>query len=80
MLKLIWMSDLHFVAEGDVLGHDPRVRLEAAVAHINRHHGDADMCFISGDLANHGARADYAGLNSRLSALKAPSYPIGREP
>lgn len=29
--KIIWMSDLHFTADGDVLGHDPRVRLMRAV-------------------------------------------------
>ena len=76
MLKLIWMSDTHFVAEGDVLGHDPRVRLEAAVEHVNRHHADADMCVISGDLANHGAQADYEGLRDRLGALTVPFFPM----
>ena len=62
-MKIIWMSDLHFARAGDVLGHDPRLRLEAAVAHVNRHHADADCCIISGDLVNRGELADYQALN-----------------
>lgn len=76
MLKMIWMSDPHFVAEGDVLGHDPRIRLQAAVDFINHNHGDATFCVVSGDLVNRGTVEDYAGLAERLGALKVPVLPM----
>ena len=39
-MKLIQVSDLHFVPPGTLLlGLDPRARLAAAIADINRHHG-----------------------------------------
>ncbi len=76
MTKLVWMSDLHFTAEGDVLGHDPRVRLNAAVDHINQHHADAAMCVISGDMVNRGTRAGYKSLRTRLGTLSVPYFPM----
>ncbi|MGC1495052.1 MAG: phosphodiesterase [Sulfitobacter sp.] len=76
MLKAIWMSDLHFVCEGMVSGHDPRLRLNAAVNHINRHHDDASFCVISGDLVNHGTKADYASLRDHLDTLAIPFLPM----
>jgi Icc protein len=76
MLKLVWLSDPHFSAEGDVLGHDPRVRLRAAVSHINAHHSDAAFCVISGDMVNRGTVADYAALAEILETLKIPYFPM----
>lgn len=35
MLNLVWLSDPDFMAEGDVLGHAPRVRLRAADSNVN---------------------------------------------
>ncbi|WP_147126467.1 phosphodiesterase [Shimia ponticola] len=75
-MKIIWMSDPHFALDGLVLGHDPRVRLQAAIAHINAHHGDAAMCVISGDMVNRGTEADYKGLAKCLSDLAMPYYPM----
>ncbi|AHC99696.1 phosphodiesterase [Leisingera methylohalidivorans] len=76
MTKLIWMSDPHFAEEGDVLGHDPRVRLDAAIAHINRNHADAAMCIISGDIVNRGTRAGYKGVKGKLSDLDITYLPM----
>ena len=76
MINLIWMSDLHFAAEGDVLGHDPRIRLETAIDHINAHHSDAAMCVITGDMVNRGTHADYEGLRMRLDTLSVPYFPM----
>lgn len=76
MTKLVWMSDLHFTLEGDVLGHDPRIRLEAAIDHINQHHSDALGCVISGDMVNRGTLADYQGLRARLDTLSIPYFPM----
>ena len=76
MTKIVWMSDLHFAARGLVLGHDPRVRLDLAVAHINAHHADANYCVISGDLVNRGIDTDYMALKSSLERLVVPWLPM----
>ena len=76
MTKLIWMSDLHFASDGDVLGHDPRARLRAAIAFINQHHADAAACVISGDLVNRGSARDYAALAELLATLDLPVLPL----
>ncbi len=74
MLKIIWMSDPHFTHEGCVLGHDPRLRLQNALDHINQHHADADFCVISGDMVNRGTQKDYDALAKRLEALRIPLF------
>lgn len=76
MHKVIWMSDPHFTHEGNVLGHDPRVRLQAALDHINRYHHDANLCVISGDMVNRGTHADYDALLNRLNKLAIPFLPM----
>lgn len=74
--KLIWMSDLHFVAQGDVLGHDPRARLAAVIDHINHHHADAAFCVVSGDMVNRGSVGDYSALAAEMAALRVPVLPM----
>ncbi len=76
MLKAVWMSDPHFVHQGEVLGYDPRVRLNAAIDHINQHHGDASFCVISGDMVNHGNAPDYQALRDHLDKLAIPFLPM----
>ncbi len=72
-MKLIQVSDLHFVPPGTrLLGLDPRARLEAAIADINRHHGDAELCLFTGDLADYGAPEAYVALRQTLAALRIP--------
>jgi 3',5'-cyclic AMP phosphodiesterase CpdA len=72
-MKLIQLSDFHFVPPGiRLLGLDPRARLEAAIADINRHHGDAELCLLTGDLADHGAPEAYDALRETLAALQVP--------
>ncbi len=72
-MKLIQVSDLHFVPPGTRLyGLDPRARLEAAIADINTHHGDAELCLFTGDLADHGAPEAYGALRETLAALRIP--------
>ncbi len=75
-MKAIWTSDPHFSREGLVLGHDPRVRLRAAIEHINQHHSDAGFCVISGDMVNRGALVDYQALQKALEDLKVPYLPM----
>lgn len=76
MLKTIWMSDPHFTHEGDVLGHNPRIRLQSAVDHINTNHSDASFCVISGDMVNRGTQVDYEALSNRLNRLAVPLLPM----
>lgn len=76
MLKLIWMTDPHFNAEGDVLGHDPRARLRAAIEHVNTHHSEAEICLISGDMVEDPLAENYGALRSELDALSMPYMPM----
>lgn len=76
MLKAIWMSDLHFTAQGDVSDYDPRARLSAAITHVNAHHSDSDFCIISGDLVDRGSPEDYQALKTHLDTLACPYYPM----
>ena len=75
-MKIIWLSDLHFVAEGDVLGHDPRKRLSLAVDFINKNHADAAFCVVSGDLVDRATSEDYAAVADALSHLRMPMLPM----
>lgn len=75
-MNVIWLSDPHFTHEGDVLGHDPRVRLRAAIDHINAHHADAQFCVISGDMVNRGTQDDYTALRTQLDGLSIPLLPM----
>lgn len=68
-LKLVIMSDLHIVPEGEVSNTlDTAKRLAAAVESVNTHHADADLCILAGDLADLGEAAAY----ERLKGLIAP--------
>jgi 3',5'-cyclic AMP phosphodiesterase CpdA len=72
-MKLIQISDLHFVPPGMLLyGLDPRARLEAAIADINEHHGDAELCLFTGDLADRGTPEAYDALRETLAELQVP--------
>jgi 3',5'-cyclic AMP phosphodiesterase CpdA len=74
-MKLIQISDLHFVPPDlQLLGIDPRARLEACIADINRRHGDAAACLITGDLADRGAPAAYEVLKDCLAGLQVPYH------
>lgn len=75
-MKIIWLSDLHFTTTDSVLGHDPRIRLNAAISLINTDHADADFCVISGDLVNRGTIRDYAELAAMLDRLAVPLLPM----
>lgn len=76
MLKAIWMSDPHFTHVGEVLGHDPLIRLDKALDHISTNHSDASFCVISGDLVNRGEQASYAALAKRLDRLDISVLPM----
>jgi len=72
-MKLIQISDLHFVPPGTRLfGIDPRARLAAAIRDINANHGDAELCLFTGDLADRGAPKAYGALREVLADLRVP--------
>ena len=74
-MKFIQFTDLHFVPRGKTLhGLDPYKRLEACIDDINRHHGDAEMCVITGDLAQSGQLDAYRDLRTCLSRLNLPVH------
>ena len=66
-MKLIHVTDTHFVKPGEMLlGLDPKARLDAAIADINRHHADADLAVITGDLTHWGHREAFENLKESL--------------
>ncbi|NJO34625.1 MAG: phosphodiesterase [Rhodospirillales bacterium] len=73
MTKLVHLSDLHFVPPGERLyGLDPLERLQSCISSINNHHPDADLCILTGDLADAGSREAYQLLKTALSDLCIP--------
>ena len=74
-MKFIQFTDLHFVPRGKTLhGLDPSMRLEACIDDINRNHGDAELCVITGDLAQSGQPEAYRDLRESLSRLNLPVH------
>lgn len=74
-MKLIHVTDTHLVKPGEMLfGLDPQARLEACVADINRHHADAGLCVITGDLTHWGEAEAYALLRDCLAPLAVPLH------
>ncbi len=72
-LKIVVLSDLHIVPEGDTsLGLDTTERLRHGIAAINDRHRDADLVVIAGDLADNGDRASYVRLQDTLASLTVP--------
>ena len=74
-MKFIHLTDLHLTAPGERLwGLDPHERLEACLADIARHHGDAEFVALTGDLAEKGEVASYRALADALSVLPMPAH------
>lgn len=76
-MKFIHVTDPHLVAPpAELMGLDPRHRLGQAVASINAHHADAELCVITGDLTHWAEPGAYAALASILRDLTVPWYPL----
>lgn len=72
-MKLIHITDTHVVMPGQRLyGLDPRARLDAAVADINRHHADASLVVVTGDLTHWGDAKAYDAFVDSIGALTMP--------
>ncbi len=80
-MKLVHISDIHINSE-TILDSDPVDNFGRCIAHIEKHHMDADCIVITGDLTHHGQEASYLTLRDMLdrTALKgalAPRLMIG---
>ena len=74
-MKFIHFTDTHLMPHGETLhGLNPRDRLKACVNDINRHHGDAELCIVTGDLAHVAQPEVYADLRRCLSELRMPTH------
>lgn len=72
-MKLIHITDTHFVARGFKLyGLDPHERLAAAVADINTHQSDAELAIVTGDLTHWGEPSAYVSFLACMSQLAIP--------
>ena len=76
MTKIIWMSDPHFQRDGTIDGLNPRTRLDAAIAHVNANHADADFAILSGDLVGDDVDADYPAIAEYLGKCSVPIHPM----
>jgi Icc protein len=73
VLKILQITDCHMMPAGEtIFGCDPQARLAAAVADINRHHADAALCVLTGDLAHHADARAYRVLRETLERLRPP--------
>jgi 3',5'-cyclic-AMP phosphodiesterase len=71
--KFIHLTDTHLVRPGlKLYGLDPRVRLDAAIADINAHHGDAAFVVVTGDLTHWGEAEAYANFADAMATLEIP--------
>ena len=72
-MKLVHISDTHFVASGmRILNLDPEARLREVIASVNLNHADADLCVFSGDLSDRGDVESYLALRHVLQDLSVP--------
>jgi len=72
-MKILQVTDMHITGPGlGLYAFDPRARLAAAVADINKHHGDAALCLFTGDLTDNGAPDAFAVLRDVLADLSIP--------
>ncbi|MBH5387700.1 phosphodiesterase [Bradyrhizobium diversitatis] len=71
--KFIHLTDTHLANPGATLyGLDPRARLDAAIADINKHQSDAAFAVVTGDLTHWGEPQSYANFAEAMAALKMP--------
>lgn len=73
-MKFIHLTDTHVIGEGMLYGQDPAARLRAAVASINREHGDADFVVLTGDMTHWGDAVAYERFSREIRKLNMPVH------
>lgn len=75
--KIVQLSDLHLTGDGRLLyGASPAKSLARAIDLILADHADADLCLLTGDLAEAGTDTAYQQLTEQLARLPMPAYPM----
>ncbi len=76
-MKIVWMTDPHILAgHGTLVGHDPRQRLRAAFDYVSRHHSDADLCVLTGDITDEGDVESYILARDIISSCPVTTFTI----
>ncbi|WP_299472445.1 metallophosphoesterase [uncultured Roseibium sp.] len=79
-MKIVHISDTH-IQDDPIMGSVPVDNFRACAAHVLANSADADMVVISGDLAHHGSKENYALLKTLLAqtglASTSPRLMIG---
>lgn len=76
-MKLIHITDLHITKAGEKLfGREAIDTLRACIADINKHHSDAELCIITGDLTHNGDTESFSRLKAELDKLTVPHHKI----
>jgi 3',5'-cyclic-AMP phosphodiesterase len=74
-MKFLHITDLHLVTPGALLkGLDPERRFARCIDDINLHHGDAECCVITGDLADAAEPGAYQLLQDELMRCRIPCH------
>jgi 3',5'-cyclic AMP phosphodiesterase CpdA len=71
-MKIVLFSDLHYSPDRIVYGRSSKECLRNAITHVNKHHRDADLCVILGDLTDRGLELEYQSLSTDLENLSIP--------
>ena len=73
-LKIIQVSDLHFLKDGETMyGANPVNRFRAFINDVNKNHRDVDLVVITGDIAHNGNKESYQLFKEELKRLDLPS-------
>lgn len=74
-MKIVQLSDLHLtLPDAELFGSAPLARLELAIDRILADHSDAELCLLTGDLADSGSDLAYAALAQALKRLPMPAH------
>lgn len=75
-MKFIHLTDPHLTAAGSLFDIDVCERLRQAVVSINRHHADAEMVMVTGDIAHWGEPGAYEHAVRIFGQLTMPWYSL----
>jgi 3',5'-cyclic-AMP phosphodiesterase len=71
-VKFIHLTDPHLTASGELFDLPVAARLEAAIDDIVRHHADAELCLVTGDITHWAETEAFATARRLLDRLPMP--------